>query len=227
MNDFLLQEKYDGVKTKEYEDDLKRVANGEPLDYVIGFTYFLGNKIDLSLRPLIPRAETEFIMEDILKELKPNSKILDMFAGSGCIGLACAKAGHQVTFADIDENISKQIQINLDINKLNGEIIHSNIFSDIKEKFDYIIANPPYVPTERKIQKSVKDYEPHIALFSGDDGLDVIKRFLDNADDFYTDTLYMEFDVSQAQYLKDSLKDREYSLLKDQYNKSRFLKLKH
>ncbi len=182
---WLLDEKYHGKSTAGFKKDLARIKAGEPLDYIIGFTEFLGCKIDLSKKPLIPRFETEYWTEQVIEELKVDKvrkvyKVLDIFSGSGAIGIsivrnvinfssekfkrssnvkfqrnlyvATSKNIH-MAFADSEKNCVEQIKINCKINKLKKlqyEIIRSDVFENIAGKFDIIVANPPYIPAKNK-----------------------------------------------------------------------------
>lgn len=277
----LLKEKYNGnlpagrQGQKKFYKDVKRLEKAEPLDYVIGFTEFLGCKIDLSKKPLIPRPETEFWTEQAIKEIKKalgshtsqylgcmtsqcldkrKLKVLDIFSGSGCIGIAILNhvKNSQVIFADKDKNALKQIRVNLKINKINTSLIRSNkgwtereisvvvksdIFGNIKGKFDYIFANPPYVATAKinQVQKSVLKYEPKLALFGslpagkqGKDGLFYIKKFLKDAKNHLNPggKIFMEFSPEQKKQIEKLLKKYKYShceFHKDQYGKWRYV----
>ena len=240
---WLLKEKYRGKPSAKFYNDIERLKKGEPLDYVIGFTEFLGCKIDLSKKPLIPRPETEYWARQAIENISydfsslKNRKItvLDMFAGSGCIGIATLKhiKNARAVFAEKDQRAIYQIKINCALNNINKKryrIIQSDTFKNITGKYDYIFANPPYIPTVRKnkIQASVLRYEPKAALFGGKDGLFYIRKFLAAAKNFLNDNgkIYMEFDSVQKKSIEFLLKKYNYTsweFCKDQYGKVRYV----
>jgi len=194
----------------------------EPSDYVIGFTNFLGCKIDLSKRPLIPRTETEFWVGEAIKQIsrvfdgcqKHDFSVLDMFAGSGCIGMAISRhvKNAKVTFADKYQYFDSP------------NFIKSDVFSNVHGKFDYIFANPPYIPIKNKnlIQKSVLKYEPKKALFGGQDGFFYINKFLRDAKKHLNidGTIFMEFSPEQKIAVGKLVK--KYGYKKCQFNKDQF-----
>lgn len=219
------------------------MKNNEPVEYINGFCRFLGCKIDLSFKPMIPRPETEFWVKQVIKNnlsrAKSREKIncLDIFAGSGCIGIAilknCPEQCRGVDFAEINKKFLKQIKINLKINKINPEryrIIQSDVFDGIKSKYDYIFANPPYIALKNKhlVQDSVYNYEPHLALFGGEDGLFYIKRFLKEAKKYLKNygKIYLEFDHFHKGELEKILSKfgyKNFKFFKDQYKKWRYV----
>jgi len=236
-----LGEKYFGKPSSYFKKDVERLKKGEPLDYVIGYIEFLGCRIDLSKKPFIPRPETEFWVEKAIEDLRfknYNLRILDMFAGSGCIGIAILKhiKNAHIVFAEKDIKAVEQIKINLKINQPSlktsawqSKIIKSDVFSNVIYKFSYIFANPPYISQKRrnKIQKSVLKYEPKTALFGGQDGLFYVRKFLASAKNFLNPNgkIYMEFDSIQRKKIDKLLKKYNYkkwTFHKDQNGKWRY-----
>jgi len=245
---WIVEEKYHGKMTAAARKDIARLKKGEPVDYIIGFVEFLGCKIDLSKKPLIPRVETEFWVEEVINEIGnpstrsarsgQNLRILDMFAGSGCIGIAALKhvPNAHVTFVDSEKNAIEQIKINTKINfknRTNNErlqFVLSDVFENVKGKYNYIFANPPYIPTARKskVQKAVLKYEPHEALFGGGDGMVYIRKFLASAKNFLSSNgeIYMEFDPPQKLAIEKLIKRlgyKKYEFYKDQFGKWRYV----
>lgn len=244
---WLLQEKYQREITAAARKDLARLKKGEPVDYLIGFVEFARCKIDLLSHPLIPRPETEHWILQAIHDIqssprfglgvpRPNlgPRCLDIFAGSGCVGVAVLLhiPRARVDFAEKERKLLKQIRINLKKNSIDARrahILQSDIFSNVKRKYDYIFANPPYVAISRwkSVQYSVARYEPKKALIAGKDGLLYIKRFLKEAKKHLNSEgkIYLEFDSPQKKEIDELLKKLGYSswqLHKDQYNKYRF-----
>jgi len=218
---------------------------GVPIEYEKGYTKFLNCKIDLRNRVFIPRIETEFWVKKAIAELKiENCKLkiyaLDIFAGSGCIGIAilktCPELCRRVDFVDDDERAIEQIKINLKLNKIPKErykIYKSNLFEKLEgKKYNVIFANPPYIAKERlkEVQPSVLKYEPKKAILAGKRGLFYIKKFLKEAKKFLKEnrTIYLEIDPQQKEEIKNILEEenyRNFKLFKDQFKKYRWAKI--
>lgn len=239
---WLLKEKYGGIKTKEAELDIERIKQGEPVSYVIGFVDFLGAKIDLSQRTLIPRPETEFWVEKAIADVRSRAsdtldiECLDMFAGSGCIGVSVLKnvPEAKVDFVDSESNAIKQTKTNCELNNISTsrwQIIKSDMFENVTGKYDFIFANPPYIAeNSNDVQHPVLDNEPHEALFGGKDGLCHIKAFLNQADKYFKKNgkIYMEFGYDQKEAIEDILGNKNFSnvsFCRDQFKKWRYLVL--
>ncbi|MCK9352335.1 MAG: HemK family protein methyltransferase [Candidatus Paceibacterota bacterium] len=231
---WLLHEKYGGQETPGFFEDLRRIEAGEPVDYVIGFSTFLGAKIDLSYHPLIPRTETEFWVEKAMEHISMGkTEILDMFAGSGCIGIAILKHLKDVSvdFGEKDPLLIKQIEKNIDINNIDfmrAHVYETDVFANIpQKKYDYIFANPPYVSHDRKWQvaRPVLEHEPHLAIFTDDDGLFFVKQMLNESPNFLTQDgmLFLEFDQWQKEKIEKLVEDSKFEgvFWRDQYEKWR------
>jgi release factor glutamine methyltransferase len=240
----VIKDKYGGSWHPGIIKDIQQLRAEEPIDYIIGWTPFLRCHIDLSERPFIPRPETEYWTEQFLREAGSRNyesgiRILDVFSGSGCIGIATLKniapnqhfAGRaKVDFAELNPRFIKQIKINLRLNKLRGSVIQSNGLVKIKNKYDFILANPPYVPLKNKskVSKEVLKYEPRAAVFGGPDGLKIIRRFIARAKNNLRPSgeVWMEFDSQEKPTIAKLIRQAGYSrqrFQKDQFGRWRWV----
>ena len=166
---------------------LKRLEDGEPVQYIVGDVDFYGNIIKVNKNVLIPRRETEELVEktiNYLKELKLNNPtILDIGTGSGCIPITLKKQvpSSEIMAVDISESALEVAIENAKNNNVDINFIQSYIFENVNTKFDCIISNPPYIRYDEPIMDIVKNNEPHTALYADDNGLFFYKEILKNA----------------------------------------------
>jgi len=235
----LLEEKYAGdAGAAGFADDRARLAAGEPLAYVIGWQPFLGLKIWLDSKPLIPRPETEWWTEELISYLKhrfttDEFRLLDLCAGSGAIGIAILKAfpNARASFGEISEDHAELIRKNLRENGIDAaraDVRASDLFGAFAdERYDIIAANPPYVPEGRTLDASVAEHEPHEALYAGADGLAIIERIAAAAPDYLTPggEAWIECDSSNAAAARTLLEPRakRAELRTDQYGRPRLV----
>jgi len=202
----------------------------EPREYTEGWTEFLGCRIDLSKKPLIPRPETEFWVEKLIPEISGMDirrpfHILDIFTGSGCVGIAVAThcPAAQVTLADIKNYVTTPLPTN-------AHFTQSDLFSKLPSKYDFILANPPYVPEDGGVAGIMK-HEPSEALYAGKDGLDVIKKFLEQVPSHLSKggQIWMEFGSEQKEEVTNLLRTFNYyqgftcTFHRDQHDRWRYL----
>ena len=159
-----------------------RRAAGEPTSHILRSRSFWKNDFYVEKTVLDPRPESELIIEITKNRLFDGVKVLDLGCGSGCIGLSLYNENSKISLflSDISNkalNVAKKNALEL---KVECEVIHSNLFSNINEKFDLIVANLPYIEKESflNIQKEIILHEPHEALYGGIYGVDIIKMFL-------------------------------------------------
>lgn len=167
-------------------ENLKKRGEGIPLQHLLGTVWFHKQEFKTDARALIPRPETEELAEWILKwELPADSRVLDMGCGSGVLGLTLAseRPGWSVTLADVSPDALSLARENASAQEIgNATFLHSDLFSTVDGLFDGIVANLPYVPeTERATISREVSHDPDLALFSGEDGLDLIRRFIPEA----------------------------------------------
>ena len=167
----------------EYEIMINKIIEGKPLQYITNEQYFYANKFYVDENVLIPQPDTEILIEEIMNVIKSfkdkeNITILDMCTGSGCIGITLAKniKNSKVTLADISKEALEIAKKNAKENNIKVEFIESNMFENIKEKYDIIVSNPPYIETKiiKTLSKEVQN-EPMLALDGGQDGLKFYK----------------------------------------------------
>ncbi|CAN5306053.1 peptide chain release factor N(5)-glutamine methyltransferase [soil metagenome] len=215
--------------------DLVRLEEGEPIAYVIGWVDFLGGKIDLSYRTLIPRPETEYWTGEVIKEIAaPNDQlsILDLCSGSGCIGIALLTHLPNITvdFSDIDPNAVKQTKYNLKLNFgenfKHAEVYEGHLFDGLSGQYDYIVCNPPYVDLSGEVGEETK-YEPLSAIFAQKSGLGLIEEILLKFKKYLKNDgkLYFEFGEGQKSAIEKLARKAEVNTITfrtDQFGVIRF-----
>ena len=162
---------------------------GRPLWYIIGDADFCGYKIKVDERVLIPRPETEDLVMLAVSMAKEGQKILDLCTGSGAIAIATAKELQkknirvEITASDISEDALTLAKENAEANGAEVKFLQSDLFARLDGEYDLVISNPPYIPTAtvQTLQREVRDFEPHLALDGGEDGLDIYRRIADQA----------------------------------------------
>ena len=186
---------------------------GKPLSYVLKNTNFYGYTIKTDERALIPRPETEELVERAIKEIDGNSAVLDLCTGSGAIALVVKlKTGASVTASDKSLDALALARENFALFGAEISAIESDMFSAIDKKYDVIISNPPYIKSVdiESLDREVKDFEPRIALDGGYDGLEFYRVISDEADKFLNEhgKLFLEIGFDEAESVKELLKGK-------------------
>ena len=216
---------------EEINKAVEERISGRPLWYIIGDTDFYGYIIKVDERVLIPRPETENLVECALNHVNENSTVLDLCTGSGAIAITVSKkTGAKVIATDISDGALEVASLNAKENSAEVTFIKSDLFSNIDGKFDVIITNPPYIPTQdiNTLQKEVKDFEPMLALDGGEDGFDFYRKIASEYKNYLKDGgyLFAEFGIGQAEKLKE-LFGETAEIIKDLEGKDRILKVKN
>ena len=186
------------------EEDYKKLLNKYPIQYLIGYVNFYGYKINVNEDVLIPRYETEFLVEKTIKYYKKlfNNKvsILDIGTGSGAISIALKKnIDCDVSACDISKKALEMAKNNAKSNNVDINFIESDIFNNINDKYDIIISNPPYIANNEEVEYSVDKYEPHLALYANDNGLYFYKKIIKNASKYLNDKFIVAFEIGYQQ----------------------------
>lgn len=225
------------AQLKQANKDIKKLAKGVSPQYILGYAWFLGYNIMVQRGVLIPRFETEELVEWALKSLKSGDKVLDLGTGSGCITVALAKEAEKngikdlILYAsDITDSALRTSEENFLTYDLDVVTRKANVLIGL-EKFDKIISNPPYIKTTEKkeMDDNVLQNEPKEALFAGSDGLDFYKKFAKQVRDHLNShgEFFLEFGFSEEDQLKElfakELPDFDIEFRKDMVGKPRMV----
>ena len=189
---------------KEYKELIEKKINDRPIQYITNSVNFYGLPLYVEENVLIPRFETEELVDNTVNYLKymfekPN--VLDLCCGSGAIGLAIKSRINDANISMSD--ISKEALIVSEKNRqdlnMDVKIIESDLFNNISEKYDCIISNPPYIKDDEEIEDIVRNNEPHLALFAGPDGLDYYERILKDIKNYLNDDFLIALEIGATQ----------------------------
>ena len=215
-----------GIRRADYYMDPERVMNPEkevflkevlekrtrrvPLQYLMESCEFMGYPFFVDERVLIPRQDTECLVEKAVELIRASQKngketpqVLDLCTGSGCIGISikkfCPKV--DVTLSDISEGALEVADRNADALEAEVSLLQSDLFENIEGRFDYIISNPPYIPTKviEGLMPEVRDYEPHLALDGTADGLFFYRKIVQEAERYLKEDGVLLFEIGQEQ----------------------------
>lgn len=219
-----------------YKLGINKLIDGKPIQYIIGSVNFYGREFMVNKNVLIPRSETEGLVEksiELIKKYFSNDiNILDIGTGSGVIGITLQKElpGVAVTALDISNKALEVADINARQNDATIEFIQSNVFSNLDDnKFDVIISNPPYISINEEVMDIVKQNEPEIALYADDNGLAIYKNIIDNASEYLKNKYLIGFEIGATQkedienYINQKLEDVEIFSMKDLQERDRYI----
>lgn len=200
-----LEKRIPEEKVELLKREIKALEENTPLQYVLGNVNFYGNKFYVDERVLIPRFETEELVENTIKYINrfftEPVDIIDLGCGSGVIGLTLEKkvSTKTVDLVDISSSALEVARKNCGNLNSNANIIQSDTFSAVNKKYDVIISNPPYIKTNEEIEDIVKENEPSIALYAGEDGLDCYKKILENIKEHIKEKSLIAFEIGMRQ----------------------------
>ena len=235
----MLEKKIEYIKKflpeSKWDEAISLLEKGVSPQYIVGNVNFGGYIINVDKRVLIPRFETELLVEKTILYIKSffkkQVKILDIGTGSGCIAIFLKKETNcNVVASDISLDALEVARANALSNNVDIDFVKSDIFSNIEGKFDVIVSNPPYIAYDEEIEDIVKDNEPHMALYAENDGLYYYEEILKNCKKHLKKRFLIAFEIGYKQGL--NIKNMAYKYLgndiiisieKDYSEKDRFV----
>ncbi len=222
------------LKDKTLDEGIELLNKGIPVQYIVGNVDFYGYNFKVNENVLIPRFETEELVEKTIKYinkyLDKKVDILDLGTGSGCISITLKKElDCNVDAVDISPKALEIAKLNAKNNNVDITFYEGDMLNPINKKYDVIISNPPYIAYNEEIMEIVKNNEPHTALYAEDNGLKYYKDIISNANKYLKEKSIIAFEIGEKQgklileYAKNYFKDSIITVEKDMQNRDRFV----
>ncbi len=201
------------AEEEQYRKALEQRAVHVPLQHLLGYQDFMGLRFQVNEHVLIPRQDTEILVEEAMRYLHDGMRILDLCTGSGCILLSLLHYSNDCegVGVDISQEALQVAAQNAELLGIKADFLKSDLYEKVTGKFDLLVSNPPYI--ERKViptlMEEVREYDPYIALDGGEDGLDFYRRIIGGAQDYLKrgGQILMEIGSGQAQAVSELLRE--------------------
>lgn len=209
---------------EQYRRALEQRAVHVPLQHLLGYQDFMGLRFQVNEHVLIPRQDTEILVEEAMRYLHDGMRILDLCTGSGCILLSLLHYSNDCegTGVDISKEALQVAAQNAEALGIKADFLESDLYEKVTGKFDLLVSNPPYIEREviPTLMKEVREYDPYIALDGGEDGLDFYRRIIGEAQNYLNrgGQIFLEIGSEQAQAVSELLRDagfKEIDVCKD------------
>ena len=200
-----LDQKVSEEDIKIYKKHIEAVLNKYPIQYLIGKVNFYGYEFIINDKVLIPRFETEQLVYRVLEFIKKNYtkpvNIIDLGCGSGVIGITLAKelSNSKVTCLDISDDALEVTKENAELLDVDIILKKGDMLEGLNDSFDIIVSNPPYIALDEEIEEIVKNNEPHLALYAGDDGLDCYRKIIQRVSSNINQKFLIAFEIGHTQ----------------------------
>lgn len=222
------------LKNKDIDIAIKELEMCKPIQYIIGNVEFYNSIINVNENVLIPRFETELLVDKLVKYIKNkfNNKIniLDMCTGSGCIAISLKKEiDCNMDAVDISKDALEVAKENSKLNEVDINFIESNLFDKVDNKYNVIVSNPPYIAYSEDVMEIVKNNEPNIALYAEDEGLYFYKEIIKNIKSYLKKDYIIAFEIGMSQaneiveIVNNYLSNVEIVVEKDYNDRDRFI----
>lgn len=219
----------------KFEEGINKLINGIPVQYIVGNVDFYGNLFNVNSNVLIPRFETEELVSKTIDYIKKyfndNVKIIDLGTGSGCIAITLKKflPNSKIDAVDISLEALSIANENAKLNNADINFFKHDMRTPLKQKYDVIISNPPYIRHDEEIMEIVKNNEPHLALYANNNGLEFYEKILKNSKENLNEKSIIAFEIGEKQgkdiiaMAKKNYPNSIIKLEKDLQNKDRFI----